>query len=161
MAQWQHVISGDESKFQLYLIDGRLRGHRLPGKRFQQRHQAYRVQAVGGLVNIWGAFHSGVKSPSVLRDRQIPHWWALHDCFVKHLSAICRQHFGNNYRYQDVNATPHRAQVVLEFLQQCNITKMEQPARSPDCKPIEHMWGELGGAITSMDNPPQNFGELH
>ena len=55
-----------------------------------------------------------------------------------------RQQFGVNYRYQDDNATPHHAQLVLDFLQQGNVTKMEQPVRSPDCNPIEHIWDEYG-----------------
>ena len=37
---------------------------------------------------------------------------------------------------------------------------MVQPPRSPDCNPIEHLWDELGRAISSMDNPPQNLDEL-
>ena len=76
------------------------------------------------------------------------------------LVSFARHYFGDNYRYQDDNATPHRARVVLDFLQQGNVTKMEQPPRSPDCNPIEHLWGELGRAISSMDNPPQNIDEL-
>ena len=73
---------------------------------------------------------------------------------------FARHYFGDNYCYQDDNATPHRARVVLDFLQQGNVTKMEQPPRSPDCNPIEHLWGELGRAISSMDNLPQNLDEL-
>ena len=66
MAHWQHAIFSDESRFQLYPVYGRLRVHRLTGERFQQRYQAFRVQAGGGLVHVWGAFHSGAKSPLVL-----------------------------------------------------------------------------------------------
>ena len=73
---------------------------------------------------------------------------------------FARHYFGDNYDYQDDNATPHRARVVLDFLQQGNVTKMEKPPRSPDCNPIEHLWDELGQAISSMDNPPQNLDEL-
>ena len=80
--------------------------------------------------------------------------------FCKTPSPFARHYFGDNYRYQDDNATPHRARVVLDFLQQGNVTKMEQPPRSPDCNPIEHLWDELGRAISSMDNPPQNLDEL-
>ena len=76
------------------------------------------------------------------------------------LVPFARHYFGDNYRYQDDNATPHRARVVLDFLQQGNVTKMEQPPRSPDSNPIEHLWDELGRAISSMDNPPQNLDEL-
>ena len=77
------------------------------------------------------------------------------------LVPFARHYFGDNYSYQDDNATPHRARVVLDFLQRGNVTKMEQPPRSPDCNAIEHLWGELGRAISSMDNPPQNRDELH
>ena len=74
---------------------------------------------------------------------------------------FARKYFGDDYPYQNDNITPHRPRVVLDFLQQGNITKMEQPAKSPDCNPIKYIWGELGRAITSMNNLPQNFGELH
>ena len=80
--------------------------------------------------------------------------------FQNTLVPFARHYFGDNYRYQDDNATPHRARVVLDFLQQGNVTKMEQPPRSPDCNPIEHLWDEMGRAISSMDNPPQNLDEL-
>ena len=79
--------------------------------------------------------------------------------FQNTLVPFARHYFGDNYR-QDDNATPHRARVVLDFLHQGNVTKMEQPPRSPDCNPIDHLWDELGRAISSMDNPPHNLDEL-
>ena len=148
VAHWQHVIFGDESRFQLYPVDGRLRVRRLPGERFRPGCQAHRVQAGGGSVHVWRAFHNSAKSPLVLPDGYLPG------------VPSARHYFGDNYRYQDDNATPHRARVVLDFLQQGNVTKMEQPPRSPDCNPIEHLWDELGRSISSMDNPSQNLDEL-
>ena len=71
MAHWQHVIIGDEFRFQLYPVDGRLRVRCLPGEHFQQRCQAYRVQAGGGSVHLWEAFHSGSKMPLSLPDRYL------------------------------------------------------------------------------------------
>ena len=56
VAHWQHVIFGDESRSQLYLVDGRLRVRRLPGEHFRPGCQAHRVQAGGGSVHVWGAF---------------------------------------------------------------------------------------------------------
>ena len=76
------------------------------------------------------------------------------------LVPFVRQHFGDNHRYQYDNDTPHTAWIVLDFLQQGYVTEMEQPARSPDCNPIKHIWDELGRAITSMDNPTQTLSEL-
>ena len=34
VTHWQHVIFGDQSRFQLYPVDGRLRVRRLPGERY-------------------------------------------------------------------------------------------------------------------------------
>ena len=159
VAHWQHVIFGDESRFQLYPVDGRLRVRRLLGKRFRPGCQAHRVQAGGGSVHVWGAFHNSAKSPLVLPDGYLT--GVLYRGILQNtLVPFARHYFGDNYRYQDDNATPHRARVVLDFLQQGNVTKMEQPPRSPDCNPIEHLWDELGRAISSMDNPPQNLNEL-
>ena len=156
---WQHVIFGDESRFQLYAVDGRLRVRRLPDERFRPGCQAHRVQAGGGSVHVWGAFHNSAKSPLVLPDGYLT-GVLYRDILQNTLVPFARHHFGDNYRYQDDNATPHRVRVVLNFLQQGNVTKMEQPPRSPDCNPIEHLWDELGRAISSMDNPPQNLDEL-
>ena len=159
VAHWQHVIFGDESRFQLYPVDGRLRVRRLPGERFRPGCQAHRVQAGGGLVHVWGAFHNSAESPLVLPNRYLT--GVLYRGILQNtLVPFARHYFGDNYRYQDDNTTPHHARVVLDFLQQGNVTKMEQPPRSPDCYPIEHLWDDLGRAISSMDNPPQNLHEL-
>ena len=54
VAAWSHVIWGDESHFQLYPVDGRMR---TPGERFQQDCQVARVQE--GVLSMSGE-HSTV-----------------------------------------------------------------------------------------------------
>ena len=101
---------------------------------------------------VWGAIHSGAKSPLVLPDRYLTsevYRGILRNTFV----PFPGQHFEDNYYYQNYNATPHHACVVLDFLQQGNVTKIEQPAISPNCNPIEHIWYELGHAISRMEKP--------
>ena len=159
MSHWQHTIFGDKSRFQLYPLDGRLRVCRLLDELLKQRCLVYKVQAGCGSVHIWGAFYSGAKWPRVLPDRYLT-GELYRGILQSTLLPFARQHFGDNYCYQEDNTTPHCARVVLDFLQQGNITKMEQPARWSDCNPIEHIWDELGRAIISMDNRPQNYGEL-
>ena len=122
---------------------GRLRVRRLPGEHFRPGCQPHMVQAGGGSVHVWGAFHNSAKSPLVLPDRYLTCVF-YRGILQNILVSFARHYFGDNYRYQDDNATPHRARVVLDFLQQGNVTKMEQPPRSPDCNPIEHLWDELG-----------------
>ena len=126
MGHWQHDIFSVESGFQLYLIDGRLMVCHLPGERFQQRCQAYRVQTSCGSAHVWGALHNGAKSPLVFPDRYLTS--ELYKSILRNnLVPFARQHFGDNYRYQDDNATPYPARVLLDFLQLGNVTKMEHP----------------------------------
>ena len=104
--QWQHTIFDDESRFQLYPVDGRMRVRRLPGDRFLEDCQMDRVQAGGGSIHVWGAFHNNAKSLLVPLDRNVNgavYWDILRDTLV----PFARQHFGENFRYQDDNATPH------------------------------------------------------
>ena len=92
MAHSQLVIFCDESRFQLYPVDGRLEVCRSPGECFRQRCQAYRLQSGGVSVHIWGAFHNGAKSYLV-----IPNWYLANELyrghFTKGLSAICEVTF--------------------------------------------------------------------
>ena len=90
----------------------------------------YGAQAGGGSVHIWGggggggAFHSGVKSPLVLPDKY--RTGELYRGILQNiLVSFARQHFGDNYRYQDDNTTPHQSREVLDILQRGNVTKME------------------------------------
>ena len=151
VAHWQHVIFGDESRFELHPVDGRLKvrtsgqGARLIGSKLVE------------VLSTYGELSTITPNPLLCSLMDISPVCSI-GAFWKHLSA--RHYFGVNYRYQDDNATPHRARVVLDFLQQGNVTTMEQPPRSPDCNPIEHLWDELGRAISFMDNPPQNLDEL-
>ena len=76
------------------------------------------------------------------------------------LVPFARQQFGDNVRYQDDNATPHRPKVVTDYLQQKDITKIDQPAQSPARNTIGHLWDELGRAINNMKHPPHNLHKL-
>ena len=55
---------------------------------------------------------------------------------------------------------PYCSRVVTDYLQQEDITKMVQPAQSPDCNPMEQLWDESGRAVTNMDHPPHDLHEL-
>ena len=99
-------------------------------------------------------FHRDAKSPLVLLDRNV-NGVAYRDILQDFLVPFVRQHFGDHFRYQDDNATP-RSRVVTDYLQQEDITKMDQPAQSPDCNPVEHLWDELGRPINNMNHPQNN-----
>ena len=108
---------------------------------------------------MWGVFHDNTKSPIVPLNGNVNgvvYRYILRDTLV----PFARQHFCENFRNQDANVTPYHASVFTAYVQQEDITKMDQPSRSPDCNPIEHLLDALGHAVNRMDNPPQTVNEL-
>ena len=129
----------------------------LPARLQGWQGPSWRVQD-GGSVHVWGAFHRGAKSPLVLLDRNVN--GVVHrDILWDTLVPFARQHFGDDFRYQDDNATPHHSRVMTDYLQQEDITKMDQPA-NPLTATSSSMWGELGRAINNLDHPAHNPHEL-
>ena len=156
---WQHVIFSDESRFLLYRIDGRIRVRR-------QQHEAYnedcivpRVQAGGGGVTIWGAFHHGGKCDLHIVDGNLDQYQYL-QILEEKLLPFARLTFGHNFVYQDDNARPHRARTVVNFMETEGIEHMEWPAVSPDMNPIENMWSEVTRTMDASANQPTNLAEL-
>ncbi|KAH0821294.1 hypothetical protein GEV33_001496 [Tenebrio molitor] len=58
------------------------------------------------------------------------------------------------------NARPHVARVVTRYFEEVQIQKLDWPARSPDCNPIEHVWDKLGRSIKARRNRPQTLNQL-
>jgi hypothetical protein len=53
--------------------------------------------------------------------------------------------------FQQDNARPHTAMVLMNFLQAQNVNCMHWPSPSPNMAPIEHVWDALGRRV---DNRP-------
>ncbi|GFW49081.1 transposable element Tc1 transposase [Trichonephila clavipes] len=60
----------------------------------------------------------------------------------------------------DDNARTHRTLAVEELLESKDITRMDQPAYSPDLNPIEHVWNVLGRRIAARLHHPENTQQL-
>ncbi|GFT57426.1 transposable element Tc3 transposase, partial [Trichonephila clavipes] len=52
------------------------------------------------------------------------------------------------------NVRPHRANIVDEWLQSEDITRMDWPAYSPDSIPIELLWDMFGRRSAARQPPP-------
>ena len=84
--------------YAVYLVNASGQGARLIGSK---------------LVVVWSTYSA--KSPLVLPDGYLT--GVLYKGILQNtLVPFARLYFGDNYRYQDDNATPHRARVVLDFL---------------------------------------------
>ena len=159
LAHWRHVIFADESRFLLYMQDGRLRVRRQRGEVLNEECMAETVAFGGGSVHVWGAFCISGTAPLVILDRNV-NGLVYRDILRNTLLPYARGVYGHNFRYQDDNARPHRARVVTDFLAQEGVIGMDQPPRSPDVNPIEHLWSDMSRELLTMDNPPQTLPQL-
>ncbi|GFX03166.1 DDE_3 domain-containing protein [Trichonephila clavipes] len=67
---------------------------------------------------------------------------------------------GAEFLFLDDNAHPHHANIVDEYLQSEDITRMDWPPYSPSLNPIEHVWDLLCRRIAARQPPPTCLLEL-
>ncbi|GFX59559.1 transposable element Tcb1 transposase [Trichonephila clavipes] len=82
------------------------------------------------------------------------------DVILEQHVRLFRSAMGAEFLFMDVNARPHRAKIVDEYLQSEDITHMDWPAYSPDSNPIEHVCDMLGRRIAARQPLPTCLREL-
>jgi transposase len=136
---WAKTIFSDEKKFNL---DGpdclQYYWHDL-----RTEKQTYKTrQSGGGSVMIWGAFSLHGKSElAFIEGTQDSVKYC--ETLESYLLPFANLHYGDDYIFQQDNASIHSSQYTKEVLNEHKITVMDWPAKSPDLNPIENMWGKL------------------
>ena len=153
VADWTPVLFTDESRFCLDMTDRRRRVWRQRNQRFHFHNVAQHDRYGGGSIMIWGGismqdktdlhvFQNGTLTGVRYRDE------ILHPIVRPYAGAI-----GPNFILMDDNARPHRAIVVNDYLEAESIERMEWPAKSPDCNPIEHCVGYAWPSREGQNQP--------
>ena len=153
--QWAHVVFSDEARFEVYRHDGRIRVRRRAHERYNEQCILPRVQAGGGGITFYGAFHAGGKSDLIVLEGNL-NQHKYRRILENTMLPFARGFFRSNFVFQDDNATPHRARAIMTFLEDQDVEHLPWPARSPDMNPIENLWAEVTRRMNSILHQPTN-----
>ncbi|KAK7107686.1 hypothetical protein V1264_015566 [Littorina saxatilis] len=156
---WAQVLFSDESRFNLYHSDGRRKVWRREGERYEDDTVHERVAFCGGSVMVWGGFSLHQRTPLYHVVGNLT-GQRYRDEILAPIVLPTLQQIGPNAVFQDDNATPHRARLVNDYIQQTGVVRMDFPACSPDMNPIEHVWDELDRQVRANHQPPRNLQQL-
>ncbi|GFT65902.1 transposable element Tc3 transposase [Trichonephila clavipes] len=148
----------DESRFSFQSESRRTSIWRAPGTRYHQENTIERHRYGGAGWLVWGGIILG--SITDLHVQSVTMTGHIYrDVILEHV-RLSRGAMGNEFLFMDDNRRPHRANIVDEYLQLENITRMGWPAYSPDLNPIEHVWDMLDRRAAARQPLPTCLPEL-
>lgn len=151
------IIFSDESKFNLFYIDGKIKVWREPKKGLKNKNLVPTIKHGGGSIMLWGCFsYYGVGNLVVIKGKMNAAKYI--DILAKNLFISAEKMNLNSFIFQQDNDPKHTSKLANEFFEERGVDLLPWPPQSPDMNPIEHIWGLLKSRIN--ERRPKSLKEL-
>lgn len=143
---WKSIIWSDESKFELKNPKKRQLVWCTQKDRLRPKFVQQTVKHGGGSIMVWGCFSfSGVGNLVKINGKMTgAHYVSI---LNENLNESARKMNLDRFIFQQDNDPKHTSRVATQYFTENQIEKLEWPAQSPDCNPIEHLWSILDTKI--------------
>jgi len=144
---FDNIIFSDESKYNLFGSDGKVKVWRTANSELQPKNLAATVKHGGGSVLVWGCFSSHGVGKLVFIDGIMDHKMYINILKENLKKSAEDMGIGQHFYFQQDNDPKHTAYNTKMWLLYNVPKQFSTPPQSPDMNPIENLWSYLESRI--------------